>query len=65
MSKILKTLVLSLGVAFNANAAETILIETESFKDHGGWVNDSQFMDQMGSPYLLAHRVVPHTPPLS
>ena len=32
-----------------------ILIETESFGNTGGWVLDQQFMDQMGSPYLLAH----------
>lgn len=30
-------------------------IEAESFKDKGGWVLDQQFMDVMGSPYLLAH----------
>ncbi len=35
--------------------AETIVLETEAFRDRGGWVNDTQFMDQMGSPYLLAH----------
>jgi len=33
----------------------TILIETESFANKGGWVVDPQFMDQMGSPFLLAH----------
>jgi hypothetical protein len=41
-----------------AAAAETeqpILIEAEGFDDNGGWVIDPQFMDQMGSPYLLAH----------
>lgn len=32
-----------------------ILVEAESFRDHGGWSLDQQFMDQMGSPYLLAH----------
>lgn len=32
-----------------------ILIEAEDFDDHGGWVLDSQFEVQMGSPYLLAH----------
>jgi hypothetical protein len=32
-----------------------VLIETESFDDLGGWVVDQQFMDLMGSPYLLAH----------
>ncbi len=35
--------------------ADTILVEAESFKDIGGWVLDTQVMDQMGSPYLLAH----------
>ena len=38
-----------------AAQAKTIFIEAESFEDWGGWVNDTQFMDQMGSPYLLAH----------
>ena len=34
---------------------DTILIEAESFSEKGGWKVDQQFMDQMGSPYLLAH----------
>jgi hypothetical protein len=36
-------------------ASEDILVEAEMFREHGGWVVDPQFMDQMGSPYLLAH----------
>jgi hypothetical protein len=32
-----------------------ILIEAEEFDRYGGWVMDSQFEVQMGSPYLLAH----------
>jgi len=32
-----------------------ILIEAESFSDKGGWLVDPQFVEQMGSPYLLAH----------
>lgn len=32
-----------------------ILVEAEEFDDYGGWVMDSQFEVQMGSPYLLAH----------
>ena len=32
-----------------------ILIEAEDFDSYGGWVLDSQFETQMGSPYLLAH----------
>ncbi len=33
----------------------TLLMEAESFENKGGWVVDQQFMDQMGSPFLLAH----------
>ncbi|MEM9609514.1 MAG: FAD-dependent oxidoreductase [Actinomycetota bacterium] len=32
-----------------------ILIEAEEFADFGGWLLDSQFDAEMGSPYLLAH----------
>lgn len=32
-----------------------LLAEAEAFPARGGWVHDSQFMDLMGSPYLLAH----------
>jgi len=35
--------------------AEVVLVEAERFTQRGGWVVDPQFMDQMGSPYLLAH----------
>lgn len=31
-----------------------ILIEAEDFDNYGGWLLDSQFETQMGSPYLLA-----------
>ncbi|KAM0263715.1 hypothetical protein ACHAQJ_001029 [Trichoderma viride] len=31
------------------------LVEAESFDDFGGWVLDSQWELEMGSPYLLAH----------
>ncbi len=30
-------------------------IEAESFKKLGGWAIDQQSMDQMGSPYIMAH----------
>jgi len=33
----------------------TYLLEAEGFDDLGGWEVDHQSMDQMGSPYLLAH----------
>jgi hypothetical protein len=32
-----------------------LLVEAESFSNKGGWVVDQQFMDQMGSPFLMAH----------
>jgi hypothetical protein len=32
-----------------------VLVEAESFIDPGGWVLDPQFVEQMGSPYLMAH----------
>ena len=38
-----------------AYSQETILIEAESFDNKGGWVIDQQFMDVMGSPFLMAH----------
>ena len=37
-----------------ASAAD-VWVEAESFADKGGWVLDQQFMDLMGSPYLMAH----------
>ncbi len=33
------------------------LIETESFEQYGGWTLESQFIDEMGSAYLLAHGI--------
>lgn len=35
--------------------AGELLVEAESFKSPGGWKLDTQFIDEMGSPYLLAH----------
>jgi len=49
------------AVAFSVAAAgggafgATVLVEAESFDNLGGWVVDQQFMDQMGSPIVLAH----------
>ena len=36
-------------------SAEFSFLEAEGFADFGGWELDQQSMDQMGSPYLLAH----------
>jgi hypothetical protein len=32
-----------------------LFLEAEGFEEYGGWELDQQSMDQMGSPYLLAH----------
>ena len=35
--------------------AANVLVEAESFADHGGWKLDTQSIEIMGSPYMLAH----------
>ena len=42
------------AIASPAGAGE-VLVEAESFADRGGWKLDTQFIQEMGSPYLLAH----------
>ncbi len=39
----------------NAQKKGIVLVEAESFDEYGGWTIDAQFMDQMGSSYLMAH----------
>ena len=39
----------------NLPSQEFAFVEAEQFANHGGWDLDQQSMDQMGSPYLLAH----------
>lgn len=55
-SKALSIFILFLFISLHAllQAQETIWIEAEDFNDLGGWTNDWQFIDQMGSPYLLS-----------
>lgn len=36
-------------------SAADLLVEAESFDNPGGWKTDTQFILQMGSPFLLAH----------
>ena len=50
-------LVLLLAIAANIVMAQSasLLVEAENFSKKGGWVVDQQFMDLMGSPYLMAH----------
>ena len=42
-------------LALPAFAADRLLLEAESFQQRGGWSLDTQFIEIMGSPYLLAH----------
>lgn len=35
--------------------ADRLVVEAEQFSKHGGWSVDTQFIETMGSPYLLAH----------
>ena len=46
-------LILISGYVSGQNSS--LLVEAESFENKGGWVVDPQFVEQMGSPYLLAH----------
>ncbi|MDF9831269.1 FAD-dependent oxidoreductase [Parabacteroides sp. PF5-6] len=54
MKKHLCILIFAWLVGGQAGAAN-YLLEAESFAHKGGWVVDQQFMDLMGSPYLMAH----------
>lgn len=49
------SLALVIAMSTSAAPARTVLVEAEQFAQRGGWVVDPQFMDIMGSPYLLAH----------
>lgn len=55
MKKLKLILFVSLQLIYTNGLAQDILIETESFIDKGGWIVDPQFIEQMGSPYLMAH----------
>jgi len=52
-----KRILLAMSLAFFATPASghQVLIEAEGFTERGGWTIDQQAMDQMGSPFLLAH----------
>ncbi len=55
-SHIVASLCIAIFACNGASAADgPVLVEAESFEEPGGWVVDQQFMDQMGSPFLLAH----------
>ena len=55
MRPLLVLLLATLGIAAGSAREDRLLVEAESFAQRGGWVVDPQFMDVMGSPYLLAH----------
>lgn len=38
-----------------AHSQTDLLVEAERFLDKGGWVTDPQFIEQMGSAYIMAH----------
>lgn len=48
-------LVLMVFILTTVGCQNAILIEAEHFDDKGGWVVDPQFVEQMGSPFLMAH----------
>ncbi|WP_080905566.1 FAD-dependent oxidoreductase [Parabacteroides sp. Marseille-P3160] len=48
-------LLLLLFISVMSARAASLFVEAESFQQKGGWVVDQQFMDLMGSSYLLAH----------
>ncbi|MDA7916392.1 FAD-dependent oxidoreductase [Verrucomicrobia bacterium] len=54
MKRTTPILLLGLLLSFSVSA-ETIFVEAESFEKHGGWKLDTQFIEIMGSPYLMAH----------
>jgi len=47
--------VVVLFLTSSAFAADQVLVEAESFEHPGGWKLDTQSIDVIGSPYMLAH----------
>ncbi|MGC8742651.1 MAG: FAD-dependent oxidoreductase [Verrucomicrobiia bacterium] len=47
-------IILILGQTLRLSASE-LFVEAESFTNLGGWLVDQQFVEIMGSPYLIAH----------
>lgn len=48
-------LFLALTLSSLACLADDVLLEAERFSEKGGWKVDQQFIDRMGSSYLIAH----------
>src|SRR5215204_5186615 len=55
LSPMFQFVVFAALIATPAFAADVLLVEAEQFVQPGGWVYDTQFIESMGSPYLLAH----------
>ena len=51
----MKSFLLASLFACTTVSAQQVWVEAESFANPGGWVLDTQFIDVMGSPYLMAH----------
>jgi len=49
--------IVAIAVCSSLSASKIVWLEAERFERYGGWVNDAQFIDQMGSPYLLANGI--------
>lgn len=49
------TVFASLTLSVQLASASTFLVEAEQFSEKGGWQIDTQFIESMGSPYLIAH----------
>ena len=54
MSRLICLVALFLAVE-GLGMEQRVWLEVEQFDQAGGWSNDSQHVDIMGSPYLLAH----------
>lgn len=46
---------LTLPLLIASAHSASLLVEAEQFADTGGWKTDTQFIESMGSPYLIAH----------
>ena len=56
MKKLINVILCFLLISLSVQAQKkSIFIEAENFDNKGGWVVDQQFMDLMGSSYLMAH----------
>ncbi len=55
LSLVIASALVLMASAGPVTSSDDIFIEAESMDAHGGWKVDQQFMDLMGSPYLLAH----------